>query len=154
VGLAFVAANYMSASVITSQNSAKSLSASGCGPLLTVVAVEIKSPVVKSNVAVNVMNPASRERTGPCGVCIFSGRPLKVVMNVTVFACSFTIAWFTTCPAIEAVTAFPFTGFVNVTVKEKVSFELPSAKRKKLSTLLNVASTGIPQTLAEKLPVE
>src|SRR5262249_50858136 len=60
----------------------------------------------------------------------------------------------TTCPAIEAVTAFPFTGFVNVTVKEKVSFELPSAKRKKLSTLLNVASTGIPQTLAEKLPVE
>jgi hypothetical protein len=44
----------------------KSLSASGCGPLVTRTSEEMGSPVSKSNVSANVMMPASRVRTGPC----------------------------------------------------------------------------------------
>ena len=74
---------YVSASETTSHKSSKSLSASGCGPL-TVTSDEMNSPVSKSKVSANVIRPASRERTRPCAVWIFSGRPLKVVEKVIV----------------------------------------------------------------------
>ena len=61
--------------VITSQKRVKSLSTSGCGPLLTIASEEMNSPVSQSKVSARVMTPASRKRTGPCAVWIFSGSP-------------------------------------------------------------------------------
>jgi hypothetical protein len=109
---------------MTSQKSVKSLSSSGCGPL-TVISEEMNSPVSKSKVSANVTKPASRRRTRPFAVWIFSGRPLKGVRKVIVPASSSTIgAGPLISPADEMTTDLPFTGFVTVDLKELVSLKL------------------------------
>ncbi len=60
------------------------------------------SPVSRSNVSANEMIPASRSRTLPRVVWIFSGRPLNVLMNVMVPAsASMTGAGPEVVPALE-----------------------------------------------------
>jgi len=106
--------------VITSQKSVKSLSKSGCGPLKE-MSEEMRSPVARSKTSVNTATPASRSRTGPCAVWIFSGRPVKVVTKVTVPAASSTSAVPVTCPAFEMMTELPLAGLVTVARTEVVS---------------------------------
>src|SRR6266498_605195 len=76
----------------------------------------------------SVKTPASRRRTGPSAVWIFSGRPLKEVKKVIVPASSSTRgAGPLTSPADEMTTDLPFAGFVTLELKELVSLKLSSA---------------------------
>jgi hypothetical protein len=111
--------------MMTSQKASKSLSASGCGPLM-VTSLPRNSPVSRSNVSANVMIPASRSRTLPRPVWIFSGRPLYVVMNVMVPASSsMTGAGPEVVPALEILTDLPFSA-VNVSLNEPALLKLSS----------------------------
>src|SRR3954453_2423966 len=118
---------YVSALRYTSQISVKSLSASGCGPLVTMCVREMNSPGSRSNVLAMVMIPASRKSTPPCGVWTLSGSPLYVETKVIVPAVSSMIGggpldW----PAADVSTDLPVAGLVIVLRMENVFLKLSS----------------------------
>src|SRR5882672_2010747 len=104
-----------------------------------------------SNVAVNVMIPASRVRIAPCEVEIFSGRPLYVVLKVNVPS-AFIVTVPVTSPDEEISTDLPLVVVKTVlkwlVSKKPTMFPLESKTGVKLSTTLPELAAGTPQMLS------